>query len=293
MSASSNDSLEPIISTPTLRVWRRFRRNRLGLLGLFMLGCLVLVSVLAPYISPHDPEELNLGASLLPPGTPGHPLGTDDYGMDLLSRLIWGGRISLGIGFSVTILSVTFGVLMGALSGYYGGILDSVIMRVVDIAYCFPFFILAIAIIAILGPSLTNVMVALALVNWIGYARVVRGEMLMLRETEYVESARAQGASDARIIIKHMLPNVMAAVLVLASLGMGGLILSAAGLSFLGLGAQPPTPEWGAMLNGAQPYLRSYPYLGVLPGVAIVLTVLSFNFVGDGLRDVLDPKLTR
>jgi len=271
--------------------WQRFKKNRMALLGLCFLSLEVAVAAFAPLLTPHDPTRLALEKTLLPPLTPGHPLGTDEFGMDVFARLIYGGRISLVVGLIVISLSLTIGLLMGSLAGYYGGWLDNVIMRLVDLLAAFPFFVLAISIMAVLGPGIYNVMIALGSVSWIGYARMVRGQFLGLKEKEFVESARAIGLSDWTIIRKYLLPNAMAPVIVQATLGMGGAILSASGLSFLGLGAQPPTPEWGAMLSAGQIYIRRAPHLSTYPGLAIMFTVLAFNFLGDGLRDSLDPRL--
>jgi peptide/nickel transport system permease protein len=211
--------------------------------------------------------------------------------MDVWARLLYGARISLFIGFLVISISLTIGVFMGSIAGYYGGWVDGLIMRLVDLLAAFPFFVLAISIMAVLGPGLFNVMIALGSVSWIGYARLTRAQFLSIKEKEFVESARAEGCKDLYIILRHILPNALAPVIVQATLGMGGAILSASGLSFLGLGAQPPTPEWGAMLSAGQVYIRRAPHLSLYPGLAIMFTVLAFNFIGDGLRDALDPRL--
>lgn len=272
-------------------VWARFKRNRLAMVGLFVIIFLYTVAILAPVLAPYPYDKMNLNNIYAPPGSPGHILGTDEFGRDVLSRLIYGARVSLTVGLVVVGMSSVVGITLGAIAGYYGGWIDSVIMRVVDFLYAFPFFILAITIVAILGPSLYNAMLALAVVSWVGYARMVRGQFLSLKQTEFVEAAKGAGAGDLRIMFVHLLPNALGPVIVQMSLGIAGAILSASGLSFLGLGAQPPTAEWGAMLNAGKDYLRSSPHLATYPGLAIMITVLAFNFVGDGLRDALDPRL--
>ncbi len=279
------------MNTSFAQFWRRFKKNKLAMIGLVFLAIEIVCAVCAPRITPHDPTKLGLDKVLLPPGSPGHPLGTDEYGMDVLARLLYGSRISLSVGLLVIGLSVTIGIIMGSLAGYYGGWVDALIMRLVDLLAAFPFFVLAISIMAVLGPGLFNVMIALGSVSWIGYARMVRGQFLALKEKEFVESASAIGCSDWHIIRRYLVPNSLAPVIVQATLGMGGAILSASGLSFLGLGAQPPTPEWGAMLSAGQIYIRRAPHLSTYPGLAIMFTVLAFNFIGDGLRDSLDPRL--
>lgn len=281
---------EPQVS-PLAEFWMSFKRNRLALVGAGMLIVIGLIAILAPVLAPYNPTAMNFKEILLRPGTQGHLLGTDDLGMDVLSRLIWGSRVSLSVAFMVIAVSLSIGIFVGSVAGYYGGWIDMVFMRLVDILYSFPFFILAISIMAVLGPSLRNVMIALAMVSWTGYARLLRGQFLALKEAEFVEGARAAGASDFRIITKYLLPNAIAPIIVQATLGMAGTILAASGLSFLGMGAQPPQPEWGAMLNAGRDYMRTAPYLTTYPGVAILLTSLAFNFVGDGLRDALDPRL--
>jgi peptide/nickel transport system permease protein len=261
------------------------------MVGLFVIIFLYTVAILAPALAPYPYDKMNLNNIYAPPGSPGHILGTDEFGRDVLSRLIYGARVSLTVGLVVVGMSSVVGITLGAIAGYYGGWIDSVIMRVVDFLYAFPFFILAITIVAILGPSLYNAMLALAVVSWVGYARMVRGQFLSLKQTEFVEAAKGAGAGDLRIMFVHLLPNALGPVIVQMSLGIAGAILSASGLSFLGLGAQPPTAEWGAMLNAGKDYLRSSPHLATYPGLAIMITVLAFNFVGDGLRDALDPRL--
>jgi len=271
--------------------WKRFTKNKVALVGLLFLSLEIAAGVCAPLLTGWDPVKLGLDKVLLNPGTEGHLLGTDEYGMDVWARLLYGARISLFIGFLVIGISLTIGVIMGSIAGYYGGWIDNVVMRLVDLLAAFPFFVLAISIMAVLGPGLFNVMIALGSVSWIGYARLTRAQFLSIKEKEFVESARAEGCSDLYIVARHILPNAIAPVIVQATLGMGGAILSASGLSFLGLGAQPPTPEWGAMLSAGQIYIRRSPHLSLYPGLAIMFTVLAFNFIGDGLRDSLDPRL--
>jgi peptide/nickel transport system permease protein len=269
--------------------FRYLNKNKLAVIGLTIILSLIIIAIIAPFIAPHDPLEQNLNNRLLPPCEE-YPLGTDDLGRCILSRIIYGARISLELGIIVVGITSSIGVVLGGFAGYYGGILDEIIMRVVDIMLSFPGIILALAIAGALGPSLFNVMLALTLVHWTSYARVVRGAVLSVKEKEFVESARALGAGNLYIMVNHILPNVIAPVIVMATLGMGHVILSAAALSFLGLGSQPPIPEWGAMLNSGRAFMRTAPSLTFFPGLAIMITVLAFNFLGDGLRDALDPR---
>jgi len=272
---------------------RTFVRNRLAVIGAVILIGFIICAIFAPYIAPHPPLEMDLTSLHKPPGTPGHLLGTDNLGRDVLSRLIYGSRISLSVGLVVVSIAAVLGTTLGLLSGYYGKAVDVVIMRVVEIFVAFPFLILVVAVIALLGPSIYNVMLVLGLVSWPIYARLVRSEVLAIRELPYIEAARAIGASNARIMFRHVLPNCLSSVLVTAAMSMAGAILSTAALGFLGLGVQPPTPEWGMMLNEAKQFLRRFPWEIFYPGVAIMLVVLSLNFLGDGLRDALDPHLHR
>jgi peptide/nickel transport system permease protein len=271
--------------------WRKIRRSPTGVAGMAILLVLMLVALFAPVIAPHDPNEMNLREALQPPGSEGHLLGTDELGRDTLSRIIHGSRVSLSVGLIVVVISGTLGVVLGALSGYFGGIVDQAVMRVVDVLLAFPFLILAIAVVSIVGGGLVNVMIILGLVSWISYARVVRSLFLSLREEEFVTAARVMGVRHWRIIWRHMLPNTLGVVIVQATYGAAIAILAASALSFLGMGAQPPTAEWGAMLSTAKQNMRSMPVLAVAPGMAIMITVLSINFLGDALRDALDPKL--
>ena len=272
-------------------VWRRARRLRNLAIGGVLVGVLVLAAALAPVIAPFDPvRDADLNNYLRPPGAP-FLLGTDTFGRDVFSRMIYGARISLGVGIAVQASALAIGVTLGLLAGFFGGRVDQLIMRLTEIVFAFPGLLFAIAIMAVIGPSLYNVFLALGLVSWTSLSRVVRGQVLSLKEQEYVEAARAVGASNARIIARHILPNTLAAVTVLVTLGIGGAILAEAGLSFLGLGAQPPEPSWGSMLSAGRDYLLQAPWLSVYPGLAIFLTVMGFNLLGDGIRDLLDPRM--
>ncbi len=257
--------------------------------GAILTIALLLVALTAPLIAPYDPDVQDTSRRLEPPSKE-HLLGLDDLGRDVLSRIIWGARVSLRVGFSVVILASLIGVALGAISGYFGGLLDTLIMRLTDILLAFPGILLAIAMVAVLGPSLNNVVIALATIGWVGYARLVRGQVLKVRELEYVTAAKALGAGSPRVILRHVLPNVMNPVIVMATLGLAGAILSEAALSFLGLGVQPPTPSWGAMLTAGRRYLGLANHLAYFPGAAIMLAVMGLNFLGDGLIDALDPK---
>ncbi len=260
--------------------------------GLVIVGGMALLALGAPIVSPADPAAVDPAQRLLGPSL-AHPFGTDNLGRDIASRIIWGARLSLGTAAIATALILTIGVGVGLATGYFGGILDDVVMRVVDVLLAFPALILALAIVGTLGPGGTSVIVGIVAVAWADYARVMRGLVLAARELPYVESARAIGAPTARIVLRHVLPNVVAPIVVLASLEMGGIILAVSALSFLGLGAQPPTPEWGAMLNDGRVFIQSAPQLMVYPGLAISVVVVGFNLLGDGLRDALDPHLRR
>lgn len=268
----------------------QLRKNKMALIGLAIILLLVIVAAIAPVFVPHHPYEQDLEKAFLPPSLE-YPFGTDDFGRCIFSRIIFGTRISLAIGVVVTAISAVTGIILGMLAGFYSGIVDEVIMRIVDIFLAFPGLILALVIAGLLGPGMFNVLFALSLVGWMGYARVVRGVVMAEKEKNFVETARALGAGSLYIMYRHLLPNVLAPVIVMATLGIGQAILAAAGLSFLGLGAQPPVPVWGSMLNDGKMYLQTAPHLTIFPGLAIMITVLSFNFLGDGLRDLFDPRL--
>ena len=257
--------------------------------GVLIVLLLILTAISAPLISPYDPSEQNLFEGLKGPGSK-HILGQDRLGRDILSRIIYGSRVSLQVGIMAVGISLIIGLIIGSASGYFGGFIDNLFMRIADILLAFPGILLAIGITAVLGPSLTNVILALSIISWVGYARLIRGQILSVREYEYVSAARAIGAGDFRIITKHILPNIIAPVLVQASFGMAGAITAEAGLSFLGLGTQPPTPSWGSMLNEGRNYLLVAPHLTIFPGIAIMIVVIAFNFLGDSLRDLWDVK---
>lgn len=269
-------------------VWRRFRRNSGAMVGLVLLVLLMLLAALGPLLV-GSPSTQDLAARLAPPSA-AHLLGTDQLGRDVLTRVLSGARISLGIGVSVMLASLLVGSAAGLVAGLLGGWWDEVIMRVTDIFLAFPGLILAMAISAALGPSLTNVMIAVAVVSWPTYARLIRAQVLALREREFVEAARALGSSQGRVAFRHLLPNSLAPLLVQGSFDVGSAILTAAGLGFIGFGAQPPTPEWGAMVSETRNYIAQAPWASSAPALAILVTVLAFNLLGDGLRDVFDPR---
>ncbi len=270
----------------------RLRRDPLAVIGVGVVVGLALVAILAPLVAPYDPiAQGDLTTTAYLPPSWEHWLGTDQFGRDILSRIIYGARISLSIGFLAVAIAVVLGSLLGAIAGYVGGLADSTIMRFTDMVMAFPRLVLLILIIALFEPSLTLIILVLGLTQWPGTARLVRGEVLSLREQEYVEAARALGFGRARIILRHLLPNVMAPVIVAATLGIGNTIVLEAGLSFLGFGIQPPTPSWGTLVADGRQNLIGAWWVATFPGLAIVLTVLAFNLVGDGLRDALDPRM--
>src|SRR5512139_89813 len=260
--------------------------------GMLIVGLAAVAALLGPLVTPFDPASQALALRLAGPSL-AHPFGLDELGRDILARVLAGARISFLVGLTVVTVSATVGTLLGAVAGYFGGRIDDVISRVIDTLLAFPGLLLAIALVAVLGPSLGNVLVALPIIGWVGYARLVRGQVLRARECEYVQAARALGAGTARILWKHVIPTAIPAVVVQATLGMAGAIIGEASLSFLGLGVQPPTPSWGTMLNGGRAHILDAPHLTLFPGLAIALLVLGFNFLGDGLRDALDPVKSR
>ncbi len=261
----------------------------MALAGLTVVVIAGLAALLAPWVSPYDPSAQDLALRLAGPSWP-HPFGLDELGRDIFSRILAGTRISFLVGVVVVSVSSVVGSILGAVAGYFGGWFDELVSRLIDILLAFPGLLLAIALVAVLGPSLMNVLFALSIIGWVGYARLVRGQVLRAREIEFVQAARALGAGTPRILFRHVLPTALPAVVVQATLGMAGAILSEAALSFLGLGVQPPTPSWGTMLNGGIAHLLDAPHLTIFPGLAIALLVLGFNFLGDGLRDAADPK---
>ena len=270
--------------------WLALSENRLTMAGLAIVVFLLVVAAAAPILSPHNPFEINVDAVLLPPSLD-HPFGTDDLGRDVLSRMIYGSRVSLQVGLVSAGIATILGVILGALAGYYGGWTDSVIMRFTDMMLCFPTFFLILAVIALLDPSIINIMAVIGLTSWMGVARLVRAEFLSLKEREYVLAARSLGVGDMRIIFRHILPNAMAPVLVAATLGVAGAILTESGLSFLGLGVQAPDPSWGNILGQGKSYIQLGWWLSLFPGLAILITVLGYNLLGEGIRDAMDPRL--
>ena len=270
--------------------WLRIRRNNLAMAGLVIVTILVLVALFAPWIAPHDPFVQNLGNRLKPPGTPGYWLGTDDFGRDILSRIIFGSRITLYIVALVAVTAPVLGLLIGTVAGYFGGWIDAVLMRLTDIFLAFPRLILALALVAVLGPGIENAVLAIALTAWPPYARVARAETLTIRTSDYIAAVRLQGATAPRIIMGHVVPMCLPSVIIRVTLDMAGVILIAAGLGFLGLGVQPPQPEWGLMISSGRKFLFEQWWVATMPGLAIFIVSLGFNLLGDGLRDVLDPK---
>ncbi|HPL96357.1 MAG TPA: ABC transporter permease [Smithellaceae bacterium] len=272
--------------------WEMFYKNKLALAGSAIVAALFIVSVFAPWISPYDPGAIDLKHVLAPPSAE-HWFGTDQLGRDVLSRMIWGARISLKVGFVATGLAILIGMLLGAIAGYYGGWIDTLIMRFVDIMLCFPSFFLILAVIAFLEPSIWNIMLVIGLTGWMGVTRLVRADFISLRERDFVRAARAVGAGDARIIFLHILPNAMASILVAATLGIAGAILTESALSFLGIGVQPPTPSWGNILTAGKDNIDIAWWLSLYPGLAILITVVGYNLLGEGIRDASDPRLKK
>jgi len=262
----------------------------MAMAGLILVLGLFAVALLARWLAPYDPDFIDLKQVLMPPSL-AHLLGTDTLGRDVLSRIIFGARVSLLVGFVAVGIATLIGVLVGALAGYYGGALDQILMRLVDLMLCFPTIFLILAVIAVLGPSIWNIMVVIGVTGWMGVARLVRAEFLSLREREFVVAARALGASDARLIWRHLLPNALTPVMVSATLGVAGAILVESSLSFLGLGVQPPTPSWGNMLTMGKDNIEIAWWLSVFPGLAILVTVMSYNLLGEGIREAIDPRL--
>ena len=264
-------------------------KNRLATIGGLLVLLVFVCSIFAPFIAPYDPSKIDIKNILVGPSV-SHPLGTDDLGRDVLSRMLWGGRISLEVGFVAVGIATIIGIILGSLAGFYGGLLDSVIMRAVDIMLSIPTIFLILAVIAILQPSIINIMIVIGLTSWMEPARLVRAEFISLKEREFVLAARAIGAKDSRIIMTHILPNGLSPILVSATMGIGGAILVESALSFLGLGVQPPTPSWGSLLSSGKDNIEIAWWLSAFPGLAILVTVLGYNLLGEGIRDALDPR---
>ena len=270
--------------------WLRLRRNPLAVIGLLISVTLILVAIFAPLLAPHDPIAQDLSRRLLPPGTAGNWLGTDDFGRDILTRLLYGSRITLYIVLLVILTAPVAGLIIGTVARYFGGWVDVILMRITDIFLAFPKLILALALVAVLGPGMENAVLAIALTAWPPYARVARAETLTVRNSDYIAAVKLQGAGAGRVIWGHVMPMCLPSVIIRVTLDMAGVILTAAGLGFLGLGVQPPLPEWGLMISSGRKYLFEQWWVATMPGLAIFIVALGFNLLGDGLRDVLDPK---
>jgi peptide/nickel transport system permease protein len=290
MEKTTNQDIQARQETLSRLFWKRFRKNKLALLGGVIVLALFVVAVCAPWISPYDPGQIEIRRVLEEPSAK-HLLGTDSLGRDVLSRMIWGSRISLLVGFVAVGIASLIGIFLGSLAGYYGGWTDDLIMRFVDIMLCFPTFFLILAVIAFLEPSIWNIMIVIGVTGWMGVARLVRAEFLSLKERDYAVAEKALGAKDFRIIFRHILPNALAPVLVAATLGVAGAILTESALSFLGIGVQPPTPSWGNILTAGKDNIEIAWWLSLYPGLAILITVLGYNLLGEGIRDSIDPRL--
>lgn len=299
--ARASDSAQLLVRPPTplkVRVLHAFLSDRVAVGALGILVAMIVVGAFANIVAPHDPLAQNLVDRLLPPawdpgGDPKYLFGTDHLGRDILSRVVYGARVSLTLSFIATTVSLFIGVTLGLISGYAGGWVDALIMRIADTMLALPFYVIGITIVAVLGPSFTNLVIVLTLFGWTFYGRVARGEVLSTKKREYVEAARAMGAGPARIMFRHILPNVVSPLIVIWTLAIATTILSESGLSFLGLGVQPPTPSWGTMISDGQQKISSVPWLAIFPGLALMITVMTVNVVGDALRDALDPKSWR
>ena len=275
--------------TIALSSLRQFAGNRLAVVGGALVALVFIVALFASFLSPHDPSAIDIKNILIGP-TFAHPLGTDELGRDVLSRMIWGSRVSLKVGFAAVGIATLIGIILGSLAGYYGGIYDMVIMRSVDVMLTIPTIFLILAVVVILEPSIWNIMVVIGLTSWMEPARLIRAEFMSIKEREFVVAARAVVAPDGRIIFRHILPNGLSPLLVSATMGIGGAILIESGLSFLGLGVQPPTPSWGSLLASGKDHIEIAWWLSAFPGLAILLTVLGYNLLGEGIRDALDPR---
>lgn len=289
---SNEKAKKPESLSPGKIAWTKFRKNKLAMFGAFVLIILVLATIFADFISPCDPNTLDIFSTTKKPDA-NHWLGTDDVGRDVFARLLYGGRVSLSVGIAAVALELVIGVTLGALAGYFGGWVDAVISRLVDMVMCFPFYVIAVSMAAILGASARNIVIIIAILSWPGVSRIVRAQVMSLRNREFIEAARALGLSPSEIIARHILPNCLSPIIVNATLSMASAILTEAGLSFIGMGVSLPTPSWGNMLSAAQDMtaLRYHWWRWLPPGMCVFLTVLSINFVGDGLRDALDPRV--
>nr|WP_249365332.1 nickel transporter permease [Cytobacillus citreus] len=283
-------STEEKLIPPWKEAWFSFSKNRLAIVGLGIVIFFIILAIIAPYIAPYSFKDQVLAERMQAPSSK-HWFGTDDFGRDIFSRVIYGARISLWVGFFSVLGSVVFGTILGIVAGYYGSWVDAIISRIFDILLAFPSILLAISIVAILGPSLQNALIAIAIINVPNFGRLVRSKVLSIKQEEYIMAARAVGMKDARILFRHILPNSISPVIVQATLAIATAIIEAAALGFLGMGAQAPTPEWGKMLADSRNYITQAPWTLIFPGLAIMLTVLGFNLMGDGLRDALDPKM--
>jgi len=274
---------------PRSRNINEFIKNKASVVGLIIIMILSLAAIFADFVSPYSADTIALKEKLMPPSSE-HLMGTDQLGRDVLTRVIYGTRTTFELSIMVVAFTATFGVLVGVISGFYRGIIDEILMRLIDVLLAFPSIILALVVVGALGPGIFNTVLAVSLVGWLYYARVARASTLSIREKEYVEGARAIGCTDSYICLRYILPNCLPPIIVLITLNLGSVILTIAALGYLGMGAQPPTPEWGTMLNDGKEYLRDCPWLSVFPGLMIMIAVLAFNFIGDGLRDAIDPR---
>jgi peptide/nickel transport system permease protein len=282
--------VEDKVVSPWKDAWRSFKKNKIALVGLSIVAMFILIAILAPLLAPYNYSDVELGDKHIAPNA-AHWFGTDEFGRDILSRIIYGARISLWVGFFSVAGSVMVGSLLGILAGFYGKWVDGIISRIFDILLAFPSILLAIAVVSVLGPSLKNALIAIAIINVPTFGRLLRSRVLSVKEEEYITAAKAIGMSDTRILVHHILPNSLAPIIVQGTLAIATAIIEAAALGFLGMGAQPPTPEWGKMLADSKDYILQAPWTVLFPGLAIMLTVLGFNLMGDGLRDALDPRM--
>ena len=291
--AADNRLFKSQADSPWRMAGRRFFRHRLAAFGLVVSLLLILSAIFAPWLAPHDPLRINVLQKFVPPGQDGYILGTDELGRDLLSRLLYAGRISLSVGFVAMLVTITIGTIVGLLSGYYGGWVDTILMRLTDALMCFPTIFLLLVLASFVGPSLASITIIIGVTAWMELARILRNQTLALRERDYIHAARSLGADNSRILFRHLLPNSLAPIMVSATLNIANAVLLESYISYLGYGIQPPDASWGNMLNKAQSYFDDAPWVAIFPGLIITLTVVSFNFIGDGLRDALDPRSKR